>query len=213
MATVDQLAERCLRRLGVVVVPAANRPSITATTTIASVATTALQELGVVASEETPSPSDQALAEAKARSVHASVVANTSANWSESAIPQSVAEEYAKLTAAMSASSFGKATDPQVVTLLEARVRRVASELYAPEMAQNAVMDVHRGLVAMGWADWTSQDVPDAAGDPYVVLACITLAPTFGVQFDVRLGVKAHQDLRRIIALPTSGIPVRAEYF
>jgi len=123
------------------------------------------------------------------------------------------AEEYAKLTAAMSASSFGKATDPQVVTLLEARVRRVASELYAPEMAQNAIMDVHRGLVAMGWADWTSADVPDAAGDPYVVLACITLAPTFGVQFDVRLGVKAHQDLRRIIALPTSGIPVRAEYF
>jgi hypothetical protein len=213
MATVDQLAERALRRLGVVVVPAANRPSIVATTTIAAVATMALQELGVIASEETPSASDQALMEAKARAVHASLAANTSVNWSEATIPQSVAEEYAKLTAAQAASSFGKAIDPQVVALLEARVRRVASELYAPEMAYNAIMDVHRGLVAMGWAEWTTQDIPDAACEPYVVLACMALAPTFQVQFDPRLGVKAHQDLRRIIALPTSGIPVRAEFF
>jgi hypothetical protein len=99
------------------------------------------------------------------------------------------------------------------VALLEARVRRVASLLFAPEMARNAVMDVHRGLVATGWADWSSQDIPDAACEPYVALACVALAPTFGVQFDPRQGAIAQQQLRRIVALPTSGMSVRVEYF
>ena len=213
MTTIAQLGERSLRRLGIVVVPAADRPTITATVNVATVGTTALQELGVIAAEETPQPADQALAEAKARQVHASLAANANANWSDTAIPQSVAEEYAKLTAAMMASSFGKAADPQVVQLLEARVRRVATIIYAPEMATNAVMDVHRGLVATGQADWTTQDVPAAAEEPYVVLACVALAPQFGVQFDARLGIVAQQQLRRLVALPTSGLPVMAEYF
>ena len=213
MTTIAQLAERALRRLGVVVVPAADRPSITATVPVSALGTTALQELGVVAADEVPSVADQALAESKVRIVHASLAANTMIGWSETAIPQSLAEEYAKLTASMMASTFGKAADPQVVALLEARVRRVAATLYAPEMASNAVMDVHRGLVATGQADWSSQDVPDAACDPYVVLACIALAPQFGVQFDARLGLIATQQLRRIVALPTSNIPVVAEYF
>ena len=213
MATIAQLGERALRRLGIVVVPAANRPSITATVPVATLATTALQELGVVAADETPSPADQALAEAKVRLVHASLAANANASWAEDRIPQSVGEEYAKLTASMLASSFGKAADPQIVQLLEARVRRIAAVLFAPEMATNAVMDVHRQLVAEGWADWTTQDLPAAAEEPYVVLACIALAPQFGVQFDARLGIVAHQTLRRIIGIPTSGIPVMAEYF
>lgn len=213
MTSVAQLGERALRRLGVVVVPAADRPPITATVPLATIATTALQELGVVASDETPAPADQALAEAKARSVHASLTANANIAWNETAIPQSVAEEYAKLTASMAASSFGRVADPKIVQLLEARVRSVAAVLYAPEMATNAVMDVHRGLVATGFADWSSQDLPPAAEEPYVVLACIALAPQFGLQFDARLGVVAQQQLRRIVALPTSGIPVMAEYF
>ena len=213
MTTVAQLGERALRRLGIVVVPAAYRPTITATVNVATLATTALQELGTIAADETPPAADQALAEAKVRLVHASLAANTVVNWDEATIPVSVAEEYAKLAASMMASTFGKAADPQVVALLEARVRRVAATIYAPEMAVNAVMDVHRGLVATGFADWTSADIPDAACDPYVVLACIALAPQFGVQFDARLGVVATQQLRRIVALPTSGIPVMAEYF
>lgn len=213
MTTVADLGERALRRLGIVVVPAANRPSITATVPVATIATTALQELGVVAADETPSVADQALAESKVHIVHASLTANTVINWSEAAIPQSVAEEYTKLTASMMASTFGKPADPQIVALLEGRVRRVASLIYAPEMASNAIMDVHRGLVATGQADWSSQDVPDAACEPYVVLACVALAPQFGVQFDARLAVVATQQLRRIVALPSANIPVMAEYF
>jgi len=213
MTTVSDLAERALRRLGVVVVPEADRPAITATVTINAIGTTALQELGVVASDETPAPTDQALAESKARTVHASLAATGAVAWSESAIPQSVIEDYAKLTAGQMASSFGKQADPQVMALLETRVRRASVVLYAPEMARNAVMDVHRGLVATGWADWTTQDIPDAACDPYVVMACVTLAPTFGVQFDPRQGIVAQQQLRRIVSLPTVGIAVRAEYF
>jgi len=213
MTTVAQLGERALRRLGVVVVPIADRPTITATVPVAIIATTALQELGVIAADEAPAPADQALAEVKVRSVHASLIANTGVSWNEAAIPAAVAEEYAKLTAAQAASSFGKAANPEVVALLEARVKRTTQVIYAPEMATNAIMDVHRGLVATGWADWSSQDIPPAADDPYVVMACIALAPQFGVQFDARLGVLAQQQLRRLIALPTSGNTVMAEYF
>ena len=213
MATVAQLGERALRRLGIVVVPAANRPSIAGTVPVATIATNALQELGVVAADETPSPADQALAEAKVRLEHASLVANANVAWNEATIPQSVAEEYTKLTAAMLASSFGKAADPAIVQMLEGRVRRVAAQMFAPEMATNAVLDVHRGLVATGVADWSTQDLPAAAEEPYVVLACIALAPQFGVQFDPRLGVIAQQQLRRISAVPSGGIPVMAEYY
>lgn len=213
MTTVAQLGERALRRLGVVVVPLADRPTITATVPVVTIATTALQELGVIAADEAPAAADQALAEAKVRAVHASLIANTGVTWNEAAIPAAVAEEYAKLTAAQAASSFGKAANPEVVALLEARVKRTTQVIYAPEMATNAIMDVHRGLVATGRAEWTTQDIPPAVESSYVVLACIALAPQFGVQFDARLGIVAQQDINRIVGLPSSGMTVMAEYF
>lgn len=213
MATPADLGERSLRRLGVIVVPLANRPVIGAVVSIASIATGALQELGVIASDETPDVLDQQVAEDKARAVHASLVGSSFVFWAESAIPQHVAEDYTKLTAGMLSTTFGKSADPKVIILLEERIKRFAVIAVAPEMATNAIMDVHRGLVATGFANWTSQDIPPAAEEPYVILACVALAPQFGVQFDPRLGVQAQQQLRRIIAIPTSGTAVMAEYF
>jgi hypothetical protein len=51
MATVTELGARVLRRLGVVAVAAADRPSITATSTITDIAGRALQSLGIIVTD------------------------------------------------------------------------------------------------------------------------------------------------------------------
>ena len=106
--------------------------AVPATVPQATIATAALTELGVIASDETPSATDQALAIDKVASVHGDLVDQGIALWDIAAIPRAVAEEYTKLTAAMSASSFGKAVDPAIVALLEGRVRAAAQVLTMP---------------------------------------------------------------------------------
>ena len=89
----------------------------------ATIATTALVELGVIASDEAPSATDQALALAKVLEVHDSLVANGNVSWTSGAIPQFATEEYAKMAANLMASSFGRAADPA-----ELRIARGAGE-------------------------------------------------------------------------------------
>ena len=60
------LGEQALRRLGIAVVPVALRPGTATIVALPDIATRALVALGVIASDETPSATDQALAVAKA---------------------------------------------------------------------------------------------------------------------------------------------------
>jgi hypothetical protein len=179
----------------------------------ATIATAALVELGVIASDETPSASDQALAVDKVASVHASLDAQGVVWWSADAIPRAFCEEYTKLTAAMSASSFGKSVDPAVVALLEGRVRKGAMVLSADDNAQQAVQAVHDDLVMRGIARWTVFDVPEAVGDAYAVLAADRLAPLFGGDTDAKDTALAMVSIYRFVALPSSGETVAAAYF
>ena len=121
--SVATIAQQSLRRLGVRVVPLDDSPTLTETVPAATIATQALVELGVIASDETPLASDQALMLDRVASVHASLDAQGMVFWQGGAIPRAFAEEYTKLTAAFGASAFGKAVDPAVVKLLEGRVR------------------------------------------------------------------------------------------
>ena len=59
---VSTLAQQALRLLGVRVVPLDDSPTLTEMVPVATIATMALVELGVIASDEMPIPSDQALA-------------------------------------------------------------------------------------------------------------------------------------------------------
>ena len=122
----------------------------------ATIATAALVELGVVASDETPSATDQALAVDKVASVHAALDAQGVVWWDGTAMPRAFAEEYTKLTANVMASSFGRAADPANQALLEARVRKGAMTISGHDIAVEAVMAVHADLVARGWARWTT---------------------------------------------------------
>jgi hypothetical protein len=179
----------------------------------ATIATNALIELGVIASDETPIPSDQALMLDKVSSVHAALDAQGVVWWQAGSVPRAFTEEYTKLTAAMAGSSFGKAIDPAMVALLEARVRKGAMVLSADTKAQEAVQAIHDDLVMRGLARWTSLDIPEPVGEAYEVLAADRLAPLFGGDTDPRDTQAAMIAIYRYVALPTSGEAVATAYF
>ena len=211
--SVGTIAQQALRRLGVRVVPLDDSPTLTEVVPAATIASAALVELGVIASDETPSATDQALVVDKVANVHASLDAQGVVWWSGDAIPRAFAEEYTKLTAAMSASSFGKSVDPAVVALLEGRVRKGVMVLSADDNAQQAVQAVHDDLVMRGVARWTVFDVPEVVGAAYAVLAADRLAPLFGGDTDAKDSALAMVSIYRFVALPTSGETVAAAYF
>ena len=211
---VSTIAERALRRLNVAVVPLDDRPTLTEMVPVATIATMALVELGVIASDETPIPSDQALALDKVASVHAALDAQGVVWWTGAAIPRAFVEEYTKLTAAQASSSFGKASDPAALALLEGRVRRGAMVIASHDIAVEVVMAVHTDLVGRGIARWTSNDIPEMAALPYEMLSAYNLAPKFPpAEQDKAEVAQAMSSLFKITALPTSGERVVVEYF
>jgi hypothetical protein len=211
--SIGTIAQKSLRRLGVRVVPVDDSPVLTETVSVATIATAALVELGVIASDETPIASDQSLMVDKVASVHAALDAQGVVWWTSDAIPRAFMEEYVKLAAAFAGSSFGKAIDPAMVPLLEARVRKGAMVLSADSKAQEAVQAIHDDLVMRGLARWTSLDIPEPVGSAYEVLAADRLAPLFGGDTDPRDTQAAMIAIYRYVALPTSGETVSAVYF
>ena len=141
--SISTIAERALRRLNVAVVPLDDRPTLTEMVPVATIATMALTELGVIASDETPSATDQALALDKVASVHAALDAQGLVWWDGTAVPRAFVEEYVKLTAAQASTSFGKASDPASLALLEGRIRRGVMGIASHDIAVEAVMAVH----------------------------------------------------------------------
>jgi len=213
MTDIATLGERALRRLGVAVIPVADRPPLTTMIAPDTIATDALVELGVIAADEIPSAADQALALAKLGAVQDSLTSQALVWWDNTGIPSALREEYTKMTAAQMATSFGKQADPAVYALLENRVRRMALVFTGPERATEAVQAVHDHLVATGRARWSSWDIPPAADLPYELLAANRLAPLFEKPADAGADVLAMRSLAQIIALPSSGERTVAEYF
>ena len=207
------LGEQALRRLGIAVVPVALRPGTATIVALPDIATRALVALGVIASDETPSATDQALAVAKAQAVHDGMAMQAFVPWTTAAIPQGVSEEYVLLTALHLATSFGKTGDPAQQPVLEARVRKVAMIMQAPAEAERAVMSVHQDLAMRGMVRWTVFDIPPAVEGAYVYLAANDLAPTFGAAPKPEDDVWAERAIHRYIAMPTSGERTPAEYF
>ena len=211
--SIGTIAQQALRRLGVRIVPLDDSPVLTETVATAIIATQALVELGVIAPDETPSQYDLDLTSDKLASVHAALDAQGVVWWTVYEIPRGFTEEYVKLTAAMSASSFGKTVDPTIVALLEGRIRKGAMVLSADDNANQAVQAVHDYLVMRGVARGTVFDIPDAVGNQYAVLAADRLAPLFGMETDPKDAALAMISIYRFVALPSSGETVAAAYF
>lgn len=213
--SVATLGDRALLRLGVVVVPLAQRPALTVVMTVNAIATAALAQWAIIAADEIPSASslDVAYAASKVAAVHDSLVSQGFVSWTNAQIPQAVFQEYVMLTALYIATAFGKAGDPAQLPVLEGRIRKMSLLMAAPAAAVGAVMSVHKDLVARGKARWTVLDIPAEVEHPYVLLAAYKLAPTFAMKTNPADVEEANLDLNRYIALPSSGAPVMAEYF
>jgi hypothetical protein len=219
--TADQIAELALRAIAVSVVPLADRPAFAAIVPAATIATNALLWAGIVAPEDDltdPARApDQAYALTKVLAVHDALVARAFVSWTSATIPKAVSEEYAMLTAQHIAPAFGKALgDAAGQEAVEARVGRMAMILSAPAVALDAVVDVHNDLASRGKVRWSIFDVPTGAINSYTALAAAQLAPQFpGIAKPPPPGdvVAAMAQLARIIALPSAGGPVVAEYF
>src|SRR5215471_7475784 len=211
--SVSELAERALRRLGFSIVPLDDSPVFTEMVPVATIATMALTELGVIAADETPTASDQALALDKVNSVQGAIDAQGLVWWDPSEVPRAFVEEYAKLTAMQAATSFGKQADPQVMQLLEARIKRGVMEMSGHDIAVEAVMAVHNNLLARGLARWSTQDIPEWVAGPYEVIAADFMSAKFGGQVDNDDLVAAWRSLAQMITLPSSGQRVQATYF
>lgn len=208
------LGERALRRLGITVVPVADRPALSVVVPVADLATAALGWLAVIASDETPSVEDQALAVAKVNAIHDGLVAQAIVPWASTAIPRAVSEEYTMLAAQHLGPSFGKQIgDAAGAAALEARIRKIAIIMAAPAEATAAVMSVHQDLLARGKARWSSFDIPPACEDPYTFLAANQIAPLYGQKASPADDATANQAIDRYISLPSSGERVVAEYF
>lgn len=213
MTDIAILGERALRRLGVALVPIADRPMLTEMVAPETIATNALVALAVIAADETPADADQALALDTLRNVQARFTSRALVWWEDTGIPRACAEDYTKFTALMMAASFGKQADPNMVGFLENSVRQMALVLSSPDIAIAAVQAVHDGLAATGKVRWSVWDLPAAAELPYELLAANILAPGFDKQADAQAGALAMRLLQQVIALPSSGERVVAEYF
>lgn len=212
-ATVADLGARVLRRLGIAVVAVADRPARTVLVSVSAIALRALQMLSVVAADETPAAADTAVAEAKVLALHDSLVAQGIVSWTSSAIPLAVSEDMVRLTAMHLAPVFGKTADPAQLEVIEGRIRRVSLLMTAPAVAEQAVMDVHTDLDARGKTRWGVFDIPEAVENPYILLAANLVAPQFEMKPDQAAEVRAMRQLAQVIALASTGGPVRAEYF
>jgi len=184
IVTVQAIADAALQAVGVTV-PAALQPPITTTSSATDIGTNVLIELGVIASDETPPVDDLAVVVDKVGSVHAALVAQGIATWDAGAVPIGVTEEYIKLTALVSASSFGKTGDPAQWPMLENRVRKY-SQVKQSQGAEilARVASVHDSLVSAAMASWASTAIPQAVFDEYVALTVAQIAPVFGVAID-----------------------------
>jgi len=228
--TVSMLAERALRRLGVAIVPVAERPALNTRVApgdiaigalielgviatdevpasqatvvpVDTIATTALIKLGVIASDETPSATDLALSRGAVNAVHAALVAQGSVEWTSAQIRSDVSEEYAGLTAFHIASSFGKQGDPAIVPLLEGRIAHVSRVQRAYALALSKLTQVQASLVSQANVTWDNLGVPMAVAEEYTRLVAMALASSFGKPVEPQMLAIWEARVRRMAAV------------
>jgi hypothetical protein len=121
---------------------------------------------------------------AKVASVHDSLVADASASWASTAIPQAAFDEYVALTTAQIAPVFGVTVDPATLPPIAARVKRIALIMQGQTLAEARVATVHDELVGNGYASWALNAIPQAVADDYTALVELELAPVFEIKAD-----------------------------
>jgi hypothetical protein len=207
--TASEVAGLAVRQLGIVV-PESDRPAITVTvtpddmaaralravginpavlgalptggvSTKAALATRVLSKLGVIASDETPEPSDLADAETKVAAVHDMLVTLGYATWTVDAVPDHAAEWVITMSANLLAPEFGKPGSAEAFNIGREAIREMAlTGAYGQSLALAKVAAVHDELVSAGLVSWPLTAVPQSQAENYVTMAATLLAPVMG---------------------------------
>jgi len=144
----------------------------------------------------------------------AELAASGLAPWGLDAIPAGAAEAMEALATQAVAADFGKASDPAAMEAAYARLRRqVYSGPIGQKIAEEYLWGVHAELDARGKVRWTMEDRPSQSDLVYELLAAYNMAPVVGVTPNPTDLIRAERTLSQIIAVPTSGERVRADYF
>lgn len=178
--TPDDMAARALRAVGINPAPLGAAPT-GGTSTSAQLATRGLTKLGVIASDETPQPGDQADALAKVVAVHDMLVALGYVTWGVDAVPDHAAEFYVVMASNLLAPEFGKPSSVEAFDIGREAIRTMAlTGAYGQALALSKVQAVHDALVAAGIVSWDLAAVPLAYSEEYVSMAAGLLSPVMG---------------------------------
>lgn len=180
-----ELASRALRAVGVD--PAAIGLGTPSGTTFdgATLATAVLHKLAVIASDETPSTTDQAEALARVTNVHDMMNGLDFVTWTLASVPAAVAEFYIIMAANLTAPTFGKPASMEAFQAAQTMLRQQAlSGSYAQALSAAKVVEVHETLNAAGLVSWAVSAVPLAHAQSYVQMTAALLAPIMGYQQD-----------------------------
>ena len=198
VASPDEIASRALR--GLSVNPAVSGAVLTGfAADRTAIGTKALLKLAVIASDETPTATDQAAAEAHVLSVHDLLASMEYVSWAVDAVPGQAVEHYVILAAQLMAPEFGRTgnLDAYNASMEALRVLSLSGPA-AQSRAVVRVASVHDELVGAGIADWTLDNIPPGVADGYVSLVMQALAPTYGRPVDGNAYEAAVSKVRRL---------------
>lgn len=99
--------------------------------------------------------------------------------------------------------------------LQKLRVLSVGQTAYPEDMeiARQKIRAAHASFRKDERVRWTISSLPEAAEEPYVMLAAYLCAPEFRKQADQMWVTFAEREINAVIQTPTSGAPIRTEYF
>lgn len=86
----------------------------------------------------------------------------------------------------------------------------------APEdlsVAQQKVRAVHASIRKDDRVRWTINDLPEAAEEPYVMMAAFLAAPEFETAQDQNWWLWGEREITALVKTPSSGRTTRTEYF
>lgn len=81
------------------------------------------------------------------------------------------------------------------------------------QVAKQALKAAHASIRKDDRVRWTIQAIPEAAEEPYVLMASFLAAPEFGKPQDSNWWVWGQREITALVNAPASGQPVRTEYF
>lgn len=185
--TQAEIASRALRAVGINPLPVGSGTGSGITYGAAAIATEALLKLGIIASDETPSTTDQAEAVARVSGVHDILLGSDYVTWALSNIPASVAEFYIIMTANLLAPQFGKPASMEAFNAAQAGIRMQAlSGAYGQTLAAAKVQEVHETLNDSGLLSFPITAIPLGQAESYVRMTAALLAPVMGYQQDAQ---------------------------